>query len=1424
MKARTLRNLVFPLIAGLAAGSVPSAPLEGVAPLDLRAGPPAFGATGAGLRVSIEGFGRAAAAGEPDLPIRHLMVAIPDGAEPSLRLVSVESRTIDELDLSPAPSVVRPDRGAEAESEQRAGSPGGGARAALPAIEFRRNPEAYGRDAWAPESPLRLGRIGWIRDQRFVEVIHQPLQYNPARRQARLFERIVAEVRFEVPAEGEGRAVAPGAIDPQFEETYARAFVNYAQGRAFRGRAVAHAVAEDGSGAAKATESAAATPAAGATPRYKLSVTQPGLYRLDHAWMSANAPDLLAADPRTLSVAVDGIEVPIALLDAAGGDGEADGVFGAGDSLMFHGGPKIEPPTVLNVDPGGGNFPIYELTDFTDTQIYWLGASGAPGSHLRMATTAAAPVSGYALAADFPETAVWDEDNLFFPVGAGDPYASMPSLLAGATPQRDISIPLPGLAPGGASAMVTVTLRGGSTLGTNPDHRTRFWANNDLVNVADFTWDGETDREEEQGLPQTSLSNPVTVHVQAPGGLAGVTIDRQYLESIRVAYRRLFSASGQALLFRYPNQNARFTVTSLNATPPTVLEISRLLANGEPQAVRLTGAAPGGAPTTTWTFEVALDGSPGAPATRTFLVVGPAGTRTPDAVTAAAEPSLAIPGQSADILVIGAPAAMDASPGGALDLLLGHRLATQGLTSRVITIGQVYDEFSGGRRDANAVRAFLTYAFANWRGPSGTEAPPAYVLLVGDASLDYKNTLQRVDWVDQVPTPIFAQYSNIIGYYSSDNWLASTSGADQIPDLVIGRITTRTAAASAAVFDKIRLAEISPPAGAWKGHAVLSAGDEKFAGEELNFQNVNEILRQDYFDAAPYTTPNPPLYYAQEPWDSDDQAGFNALLENEVNAGAGVLTYVGHGAFDVWGLDTLMTTADAAGLTNGLRLPFVLNVNCLSGGFHFLLGSGSISEALVNNPGGGALAVFSPSGLSNAFVGMVVGSELFEPLYGRSRNRALGPATLPVRVALWGQGSIVDLQSYNFLGDPASLGPTPAPEPPTALAAAAGNGQVTLSWSAPAVPAASTRIYRVANNPAGNYQPVACTPAGPTSCIDESAVNATRYYYAAVSVDGEGFEGRWSNLNQDCDGGPGCVTALPTNTTPPAAPTGVVVSDPGSGGRLTVTWIASPEEDVNLYTVKYGTTGGSYPFTETVIPPAVTASLQGLTDGTRYFVVVTAKNTAGLESPPSGEQSGIPHLFEGIAPPRSIGDLSVIRSGADLVLGWTRPVLDIYGRPTTVVAYRVYRGTTPNFVPIGSAPIATINNGATTTWTHTGGATAPGNAYYFVTALDAAGLESGAGHDLPNGVGDLTVTLPNPVTNPSEVHLAWSAVTTDLQGNPTKVRYQIHATATPAGRLSLGPGTLLVEVTGTTADLSIPANPRYLSVLTVDTRGNLSPF
>src|SRR5206468_2737258 len=179
------------------------------------------------------------------------------------------------------------------------------------------------------------------------------------------------------------------------------------------------------------------------------------------------------------------------------------------------------------------------------------------------------------------------------------------------------------------------------------------------------------------------------IHLQLPG-IGGVTTDLQYLDTVTISYRRLFSAVGDVLLFTYPNQDARFQVEGFSGAGPAIFEITRTIAgSNEANPTRIENALVSGSPAA-YTFDVPRDPSPTAPATRTFIVTGPGGVRVPASFARAADPVLQDPQNAADYVVIASRDTVDTSAGGALQALLDHRLATLGLTSKTVFIDQIY--------------------------------------------------------------------------------------------------------------------------------------------------------------------------------------------------------------------------------------------------------------------------------------------------------------------------------------------------------------------------------------------------------------------------------------------------------------------------------------------------------------------------------------------------------------------------------------------------------------------------------------------------------------------------------------------------------------------------------------------------------------
>ncbi|MBK6749558.1 MAG: hypothetical protein IPG67_05990 [Acidobacteria bacterium] len=73
---------------------------------------------------------------------------------------------------------------------------------------------------------------------------------------------------------------------------------------------------------------------------------------------------------------------------------------------------------------------------------------------------------------------------------------------------------------------------------------------------------------------------------------------------------------------------------------------------------------------------------------------------------------------------------------------------------------------------------------------------------------------------------------------------------------------------------------------------------------------------------------------------------------------------LGHGSTGIW-RGNIFTRFDAEALTNTGRLPVFLTLTCLNGFSHHV-STDSISEALLKNPNGGAVAVWASSGTTLA--------------------------------------------------------------------------------------------------------------------------------------------------------------------------------------------------------------------------------------------------------------------------------------------------------------------------------------------------------------------------------------------------------------------------------------------------------------------------
>jgi len=227
-------------------------------------------------------------------------------------------------------------------------------------------------------------------------------------------------------------------------------------------------------------------------------------------------------------------------------------------------------------------------------------------------------------------------------------------------------------------------------------------------------------------------------------------------------------------------------------------------------------------------------------------------------------------------------------------------------------------------------------------------------------------------------------------------------------------------------------------------------------------------------------------------------------------------------------------------------------------------------------------------------------------------------------------------QPVNILVNP--LAPPPAP---TGLSATAGDSHVALAWNA--VAGATSYNVKRGTSPGGPYATIASPVTN--SYDDTTAVNGTQYFYV-VSAVGPGGEGADSSE----------VSATPSFVTP--VPTGLVAAV--SSGSVALSWNAVGP--ATSYNVKRATVLGG-PYSTINSPSGTTYTDNAVTNGTRYFYVVSAVAPGSGESLDSAEVHAKPDV------PEALGlDISqVYGNGGNAGSTFTNDFIEIFNRGNSTV-------------------------------------------------------------------------------------------------------------------------------------------------------------
>ncbi|MGB3714104.1 MAG: C25 family cysteine peptidase, partial [Candidatus Promineifilaceae bacterium] len=459
-------------------------------------------------------------------------------------------------------------------------------------------------------------------------------------------------------------------------------------------------------------------------------------------------------------------------------------------------------------------------------------------------------------------------------------------------------------------------LYGATSIGpVDPDHDIDLYLNG--IHVDTITWDGEThiiaDSLIEPGIvrPGTntlvidnrSEERAVDNGIESSGDSFKSPLDIIRLDWLEIEYSRLPQAIDDRVILE--GLSGDLSVGGFSSTPK-LIDITNPI---EPKEA------------TGWNYEkgdlefVVENGS-------TLLAVGPQGlVKNPD-ITPVRDSNWRDASIQADLIIL---STSELSP--TLTQLVEWR-EEQGLGVVQVSVEDVYNEFGDGEESPDSIANFIRHALSEWRDPK-----PSYLLLVGEASYDYRNYLGELGQNVIPALMVLVEYG---GETVSDARLADAD-LDGLPDIAIGRWP---------VSSRNEVTELVERTIAYEqgmgSDKVLMAAD----GTSQEFTNLSEEVLIGSGLPEPTVTR---LYGV--PADQFTDAW---------NDGAWLVSYIGHGSIDRWGKDDVFTTGAVPDLNSDSSPPIVIQLTCLTGFFaHPTVDS--ISEIMLRHEKGPVVIIAATS-------------------------------------------------------------------------------------------------------------------------------------------------------------------------------------------------------------------------------------------------------------------------------------------------------------------------------------------------------------------------------------------------------------------------------------------------------------------------------
>ncbi|MBL4625809.1 MAG: type IX secretion system sortase PorU [Flavobacteriales bacterium] len=340
----------------------------------------------------------------------------------------------------------------------------------------------------------------------------------------------------------------------------------------------------------------------------------------------------------------------------------------------------------------------------------------------------------------------------------------------------------------------------------------------------------------------------------------------------------------------------------------------------------------------------------------------------------------------------------------------------EGFSAVVVTTNEVYNEFSSGAQDINAIRGFVKMFYDE---ATTVAELPKYLLLFGDGSYDYKDRVSGNS--NYVPVYQSKSSFNPTTSYCSDDFYGllddlEGESSNQYIDLGIGRLPVRTVQQAIDQVNKVKRYYSEETMRPWRNW-LLFIGDDEDGYEHMDKVNklairaaeVNGNVNIDkiYLDAYPQVSGAGGDRYPEV------VEAFNKRMEH----GALIVSYMGHGGELGWTKERILEVPQINAWTNEHTMPLFLTATCEFSRYDDPQRTAA-GEYVLLNPRGGAIALLTTTRLVYSGGNYSLMDNFFE--FGFSQLDS-GLTTLGdlVEATKINTASDENSRKFNLLGDPA---------------------------------------------------------------------------------------------------------------------------------------------------------------------------------------------------------------------------------------------------------------------------------------------------------------------------------------------------------------------------------------------------------------------